>query len=274
MTTLPKVLITGCSTGIGRATALRLALSKRFTVYATARRPETLGPLAELGAITRPLDTTDDASMRAVVAEMGEVDVLINNAGYGEYGTVEELPLDALRRGFETNVVGPTRLCQLALPSMRARRAGRIVFVGSLGGKFTLPAAAGYHVTKYALESLADALRFEVADFGVHVTLLQPGMVRTEFGSTAIETLKRNSSAEGAYAHLNATVAAFYGMAFQPGTQIGVTAEHVAEAIERVVLADEPPTREVVTDDHTLVELRASQSDRAFDAILRQMHGL
>ncbi|NUP07878.1 MAG: SDR family NAD(P)-dependent oxidoreductase [Polyangiaceae bacterium] len=272
MTDRPVVLVTGCSTGIGRATALRLAASGRWTVYATARDASTLSPIAELGAVVRRLDTTDEASMRAVVEEAGRVHALVNNAGYGEYGVVEELPLDALRRGFETNVIGPTRLCQLVLPHMREAKSGRIVFVGSLGGKFTMPGAAAYHMTKYALESLVDALRFEVAPFGVRVTLVQPGLVRTAFGDTAVRTLASNSSEEGPYAPFTKFMAAFYQGAFATPT-MGVSAETVAEAIERALVAEEPPTREAVTDDKTLIDLRSQLDDLAFDAVLRKMHG-
>ncbi|WP_018353088.1 SDR family oxidoreductase [Longispora albida] len=270
MTSAPAVLITGCSTGIGHATAARLAASGRWQVWATARNPETLAGLAEAGAITRRLDTTDEASMTAVAEEIGEVHALVNNAGYGEYGPVEELPADSLRRCFETNVVGPTRLCQLVLPGMRARGEGRIVFVGSIGGMFTMPAAAGYHLTKYALESLADGLRFEVAPFGVHVSLIQPGLVRTEFGDTAVAAMKRNCDMDGPYADLTGGVAALFGAVFR-NPELGVSADDVAERIEAALLAGEPPTREVVADDRTLLDLRSSLDDRGFDAVLRQM---
>ncbi|HEY2703551.1 MAG TPA: SDR family NAD(P)-dependent oxidoreductase, partial [Candidatus Dormibacteraeota bacterium] len=155
------VLVTGCSSGIGHATAARLA-GRGWTVYATARRPETLAGLAAVGCRTLALDVTDEASMSAAVAtverEAGGVGALVNNAGYSQGGAIEELPLDELRRQFETNVFGLVRMAQLVLPGMRARRSGRIVNVGSMGGRLTFPGGGAYHATKYAVEALSDAL--------------------------------------------------------------------------------------------------------------------
>lgn len=191
--TTTAVLITGTSSGIGRATALRLAARPDLTVYATARRPETLAPLAGAGARTLALDVTDEESMAAAVktveAEHGSVGVLVNNAGYGAYGTVEETDLAEVRRQFETNVFGLARLTQLALPGMRAAGHGRIVNVGSMGGRLVFPVAGYYHASKYAVEALTDALRFEAAPFGIKVSLVEPGLIRTAFGGTAARTL-------------------------------------------------------------------------------------
>src|SRR6478752_5982301 len=182
------VLITGCSSGIGHATALRLAAAG-WTVYATARRPETLTELGEAGCRTLALDVTDEQSMQAAVAEVeraeGAVGVLINNAGYSQSGAIETVPLDAVRRQFETNVFGLVRLTQMVLPKMRAQRWGRIVNIGSMGGRLTFPGGGYYHATKHALEAISDALRFEVAGFGIDVILLEPGLITTEFGEAA-----------------------------------------------------------------------------------------
>ncbi|GIG60102.1 short-chain dehydrogenase/reductase [Longispora fulva] len=272
MTEKPAVLITGCSTGIGRATAERLTASGDWTVYATARDPETLRDLGAAGARVRRLDTTDDESMRAVVDEAGDsLFGLVNNAGYGEYGVVEELPVEALRRGFETNVVGTVRLCQLALPRMRAAGAGRIVIVGSVGGLFTFPAAAGYHLTKYALESLADALRYEVAPFGVGVTLIQPGLVRTEFGATALRTLAANGAADGPYTEVKSQVETMYRRAFTDPAA-GVGPETVAEAIEGALTGERAPSRDLVAAEGPyFVNLRRELGDDGFDGALRTM---
>src|SRR3984893_17896850 len=164
------VLITGCSSGIGRATASRLAGSG-WTVYASARRPETIADLRDAGCRTLALDVTDEESMRAAVdfveqAE-GAIGVLVNNAGYSQSGAIETVPLDAVRRQFETNVFGLVRLTQLVLAKMRDQRWGKIVNVGSMGGRLSFPGAGHYHATKHALEAIPDALRFESRGVGV-----------------------------------------------------------------------------------------------------------
>jgi NAD(P)-dependent dehydrogenase (short-subunit alcohol dehydrogenase family) len=184
------VLITGCSTGIGRATALRLAKAGH-TVYATARKVETMGDLGAAGCKLLALDVCDEASIRAGVAtverEQGAVGVLINNAGYGSEGPIEEVPMEEVRRQFETNVFGLTLLTKLVLPAMRKQRWGKIVNLSSMGGRMTLPGGGFYHATKYAVEAISDALRFEVQGFGIDVIVIEPGPIKTEFGDTAIK---------------------------------------------------------------------------------------
>ena len=184
------VLITGCSSGIGQAAARRLNRAGHV-VYASARRPETLAGLATEGCRTLPLDVTDEDSMVAAVGrveqEQGRLDVLVNNAGYGLYGPVEQLEPAELRRQFETNVFGLVRLCQLVLPGMRARRSGRIVNVSSMGGRTTLPGGGAYHGSKYAVEAISDVLRLEVRRFGIDVVLIEPGVVRTPWSEQALQ---------------------------------------------------------------------------------------
>ena len=182
------VLITGCSSGIGHATAEHLA-ARGWTVYASARRTESIADLAERGCKTLALDVTDEDSMRAAVAAVeeaeGAVGALVNNAGYSQSGAVETLPLDRLRAQFETNVFGLVRMCQLVLPGMRRQGWGRIVNVSSMGGRLTFPGGGAYHGTKHAVEALSDALRFEVRGFGVDVVVIEPGLITTRFGETA-----------------------------------------------------------------------------------------
>ena len=182
------VLITGCSSGIGHATAL-LLVRVGWTVYATARRLDTLSDLEAAGCKTLPLDVTDEASMsaavNAVIAAEGAVGVLINNAGYSQSGAVESVPLDQVRRQFETNVFGLIRMCQLVLPGMRDQHWGRIVNLSSMGGRLTFPGGGLYHGSKYAVEAISDALRFEVQGFGVEVIVIEPGLIVTNFGETA-----------------------------------------------------------------------------------------
>ena len=168
MTASRTALITGCSSGIGKATAERLA-RKGWTVYATARRPETLADLT--GCRHLALDVNDEVSMSsavdAVLAEAGSIDALVNNAGYSLSGAVETLDVDDIRREFETNVFGLVRLSQLVLPAMRDQGSGRIVNIGSMGGKLTFPGGGAYHASKYAVEAFSDAMRYEVSGFGV-----------------------------------------------------------------------------------------------------------
>jgi NAD(P)-dependent dehydrogenase (short-subunit alcohol dehydrogenase family) len=268
------VLITGCSTGIGHATAARLARRGR-TVYATARRPETLSDLAAMGCRTLALDVTDEASMGAAVArveeEAGGVEALVNNAGYSQGGPLEEVPLTEVRRQFETNVFGLLRMCQLVLPGMRRRRAGRIVNVGSMGGRLTFPGGGPYHATKYAVEALSDALRFEVAGFGIQVVLIEPGLIRTNFGATAVGTVDAVAGGEGPYAEFSAalTRATSHAYSGPMGRVLGAGPQTVAGVIERALGASRPRTRYVVTPSARLmIGLHSVLPDRAFDAVL------
>ncbi|MBE2320104.1 SDR family NAD(P)-dependent oxidoreductase [Solirubrobacter sp. CPCC 204708] len=261
---MASVLITGCSTGIGHATAARLARSGRWTVYASARRVETLAGLEALGCRVLALDVTDEASMAAAVdAVEGGVDVLVNNAGYSLSGALETLPMEEVRRQFETNVFGLLRLTQLVLPGMRERRSGTIVNLSSMGGKLTFPGGGAYHATKYAVEAISDALRVEVAPFGVRVIVIEPGLIRTEFSATASSGVRET----GPYAEFNAAVArstrdAYHG----PLGRLGGDAGTVAEAIEAALLKPKAPTRVLVTPSaRLLVGLRRVLPDRAWD---------
>ncbi len=275
------VLITGCSTGIGRATALRLVRSG-WTVYATARRPETLSELEAAGARTLALDVTDEASMDAAVAAVeqaeGAVGVLINNAGYSQSGAVETVPMESVRRQFETNVFGVLRLTQLVLPKMREQRWGRVVNIGSMGGRLTFPGGGHYHATKYALEALSDALRFELAGFGIGVVLVEPGLITTEFGEAAAGTMAAVSSGadggagDGPYTAFNASVGALTKGAYEgPMRHLGGGPEKVAKAIERAITSRRPPARVTVTPSaKMMIATRKLLTDRAWDAAMRR----
>ncbi|MGF1432010.1 oxidoreductase [Kitasatospora sp. LaBMicrA B282] len=267
------VLITGASSGIGQATAQRLTRRRELTVYATARRPAALTELAQAGARTLALDVTDEASMADAVERVeqahGSVGVLVNNAGYGAYGTVEETDLAEVRRQFETNLLGPARLTQLVLPGMRAAGRGRIVNVGSMGGRLVFPVGGYYHASKYALEALSDALRFEVAPFGIRVSLIEPGLIRTGFGGTAAGTLADSAVPTGPYAALNGTMAQLMAQGYR-NRLLAAPPEAVARVIEHAVLAGHPRTRYVVTPAaRLLVQVRRLAGARAFDALLR-----
>jgi NAD(P)-dependent dehydrogenase (short-subunit alcohol dehydrogenase family) len=184
MTTVPSVLITGCSTGIGRATAQLLA-ARGWHVFATARQLDSMADLAP-GAITPlVLDVTDEASCReaveSVLQQAGRIDALVNNAGYGHTGPLEEIPLEDVRAQFEVNTFAPLRLAQLVIPAMRAQGGGRIVNVSSVMGRVTIPFLGLYNASKFALEAMSDALRIELAPWGIRVILVEPGSVRTPF---------------------------------------------------------------------------------------------
>ena len=269
------VLVTGSSSGIGRATAGRF-VGAGWTVYATARRPEALADLAAAGAATLPLDVLDEDSMRfavdRVTAEQGGVDVLVNNAGYGLQAPVEEAPMDEVRRQFETNVFGLVRLTQLVLPGMRAAGSGCIVNLSSMGGRFTFPGGGFYHATKHAVESLSDALRLEVASFGVRVVVVEPGPVLTEFGTTALGTLAGSDSvASGPYADFRARLARAYADAYSGENRLLASSpERVAAVIVRAATARRPRPRYVVGPvARVLVTSRRVLPDRAFDALVR-----
>jgi NAD(P)-dependent dehydrogenase (short-subunit alcohol dehydrogenase family) len=270
------VLITGCSSGIGRATALRLA-GAGWTVYATARRPETLSELQAAGCRTLALDVTDEQSMQAVVAEIerteGAVGVLINNAGYSQSGAIETVPLEAVRRQFETNVFGLVRLTQLVLPKMRAQRWGKIVNVGSMGGRLSFPGGGHYHATKHALEAISDALRFELRGFGIDVILLEPGLITTEFGEAATASMADVELAgDDPYATFNTTVGAVTKGAYDgPMKLLGGGPDRVAKTIERALKRRNPPARITITPSAKLtLGLRRILPDRAWDAAMRR----
>jgi short-subunit dehydrogenase len=268
------VLITGCSTGIGRATAERLA-GKGFAVWASARRPEQIADLAARGCRTVALDVCDEASMQAAVATIeaqdGAIDVLVNNAGYGQEGAFETTPMTEVRRQFETNVFGLIRLTQLVLPGMRRQRAGRIVNLSSMGGKLTLPGGAYYHATKHAVEALSDALRFEIAGFGIDVVVVQPGPIRTAFGDTAIDAIRAAEKEAGDYAAFHESLAKAIRDAYDgPMGKLALGPEAVAAVIEQAITAPRPKTRYTVTAAaRMMMALRRWLPDRAFDAVLR-----
>ncbi|MCU1603290.1 MAG: short-chain dehydrogenase/reductase [Frankiales bacterium] len=199
---IKTAIVTGASAGIGEAAAVALS-SKGFRVYAVARRAEKMAHLADQGIVPVSADVTDDASLVAlvdrVVGETGRVDVLVNNAGYGSYGALEEVPMEEARRQFDVNVFGLARLTQLVLPHMRAQQAGRIINVSSVGGVIWEPLGAWYHATKFAVEGLSDSLRAELRPHGVDVVVIQPGAIKTEWAAISADNL-RAASSEPAYA--------------------------------------------------------------------------
>ena len=268
------VLITGCSTGIGRATALRLAAAGH-SVFATARRTESIADLAGAGCTVLACDVTDEASMCAAVAAVeksaGAVGALVNNAGYGSEGPVEEVPMAEVRRQFETNVFGLARMCQLVLPGMRRQGFGRIVNISSMGGRMTLPGGGFYHATKYAVEALSDALRFEVRGFGVGVVVIEPGAIKTEFGTTAIDKVEASAPSGSPYARFREVLKEQIRGAYEgPLGRFAGTPDDVAKVIQQAITAKRPRTRYLVTAGaRVFVTARRVLGDRGFDAMMR-----
>lgn len=274
------VLISGCSSGVGAATAQALARAGH-TVYATARKKETLDDLEAVGCHPLALDVTAEDSMiaavEAVEAEHGHVGTLVNNAGYGEYGPIEEADLERVRTMFETNVFGLARLTQLVLPAMRRARSGRIVNIGSMGGRITFPVGGFYHATKYAVEAISDALRVEVKPFGIDVILVEPGLVRTNFESRVSESLEVGAPPHGtdtAYADLLAAndkrTTSGYANDF-----LATGPEAVAAVIVKAIDSSRPRSRYVVTSAaKVMINLRRFGGDRVWDAAMRKQYGL
>jgi NAD(P)-dependent dehydrogenase (short-subunit alcohol dehydrogenase family) len=244
-------------------------------VYASARRPDTLEQLASAGCRTLALDVTDEDSMRAAVEAVqrahGAVGVLVNNAGYSQSGAVESVALADVRRQFETNVFGALRLAQLVLPGMRAQGWGKIVNLSSMGGRLTFPGGGLYHATKYALEALSDALRFEVRGFGVDVIIIEPGLIITRFGDTASASVAQAAGDDSPYGAFNRAVAQRTRRAYRgPMARLGGPPEAVAESIVAARTASRPRARYPVTASaRVLLGLRRLLPDRAWDASMR-----
>ncbi len=268
------VLVTGCSSGIGRAAALALARAG-FPVWASARNAGGLGELERAGCRVLELDVTDEqsraAAVRQVEAAHGAVGVLVNNAGHGGGGPVEEVPLDLVRETFETNVFAVIRMCQLVLPGMRTRRRGLIVNIGSAAGLVTPPTGCPYAMTKYAIESLCDALRPEVAPFGIRVALVQPGAVRTRFMANS-EPHQPEDDGNSPYAAYKANVAKMAARAHREGAPGVLGADDVAAVILKAVTAPRAKARYKAGSQARLAPVaRRLLGDRGWDAFMRRL---
>ena len=267
-------LVTGASSGIGESTALKLK-QLGYIVYGAARRVDRMQTLTKAKIHVLPLDVTDDASMQAGIAEIigksGRIDVLVNNAGYGSYGAVEEVPISEARAQFDVNVFGAIRLIQLALPYMRAQGSGTIVNITSMGGKIHTPLGGWYHGTKFALEALSDCLRLELKPFGIDVVIIEPGGIKTEWAGIAAEKLRATSS-NGAYAaQAKAVWASMVGEANRKRMS---PPQVIADTIATAVTARRPKTRYAAGfGAKPLIFMRGLLSDRAFDGLMRMALG-
>lgn len=260
-----RVLVTGCSSGIGRATVKALA-GRGHIVLASARNPDTLDDLPAAQRLT--LDVLDPASIASVVAAVGRVDALVNNAAWSVSGPVEKVPLDAVRRMFETNIFGPARLIQALAPAMRERGSGAIVNVSSLAGRVVPPLGGFYSASKFALEALSEALHFELSRFNVRVAIVEPGFVDTPFRAKA----GRYGTDDAPYDEL---AKQWQGSddKLVGGQRPGP--EPVAEAIADAVEGRDNRLRWVIGSDSELVlGARAAMDDAAFEAAMRKMLNL
>jgi NAD(P)-dependent dehydrogenase (short-subunit alcohol dehydrogenase family) len=268
------VLVTGCSSGIGHATALALVRAG-FPVWASARRADRLRELEQAGCRVIDLDVTDEqsriAAVRSVEAEHGAVGVLVNNAGHGGGGPAEEVPLGLVREVFETNVFGLLRMCQLVLPGMRAQRSGVIVNLGSAAGLVTPPTGCPYAMSKYALESLCDALRLEVAPFGIRVALVEPGAVRTRFLANS-ELHRPEAAGDGPYEAFKVNVEKMTARAHRDGARGVLAPDDVADVILKAITARHPRARYKVGSQARLAPVaRRILGDRGWDAFMRRV---
>ncbi len=266
----PVALVTGASSGMGKAIARRL-IADGYLVYVAARSVEKMMDLAKLGAIPLKMDISRDddivAAVQAIVQKSGGVDVLVNNAGYGLYGPVEEIPLDEARYQFEVNVFGPARLTQLLLPAMRERRSGTIVNITSMGGKIYTVLGAWYHATKHALEGWSDSLRLEAEPFGIRVVVVEPGLIETGFGDAASKGLVERSGT-GPYAKVAQSVAASMDRSYGRGR--GTDPKVIADVVGDAVKSSRPKTRYAAGKyARLMIGVRKWLGDRAFDRLIK-----
>ncbi|MEV4357801.1 oxidoreductase [Nonomuraea sp. NPDC004186] len=268
-------LVTGASSGIGEATALKLH-EAGYTVYGAARRVQRMQHLAESGIRLLAMDVTVDSSMQdgveKIIAATGRIDVLVNNAGYGSYGALEDVPMDEARDQFEVNVFGAARLTQLVLPHMRAQRSGTIVNITSMGGKIYTSLGAWYHATKFALEAISDCLRMEVKPFGIDVVVVEPGGVKSEWGGIAAQKV-RAVSGTGPYAPQGNAVADSLSSEANEGRLSAP--ELIAKTIVKAVKARRPRTRYAVGfAAKPMIFLHGVLPNRTFDAFMRRVTGV
>lgn len=266
------VLITGASSGIGYDTAIELK-EKGFIVYGAARRLDRLNKLKEKDINIIELDVTKEESMSSCVSTIiereGKIDILINNAGYGSYGAIENVTMEEARKQIEVNIFGLARMTQLVLPNMRKNKFGKIVNISSMGGKMYTPFGGWYHATKFAVEGFSDCLRMEVEPFGIDVIIVEPGGIKTEWGIIAAENLK-NSSLGGAYENTALDVSNHMRQLYS-GEKL-TSPKVIAKTICKAVTANKPKTRYLVGyGAKPAVFLRRILSDRMFDKIIKKL---
>lgn len=265
-------LITGASSGIGYETALELK-DKGFVVYGAARRVDKLNVLKEKGIEVIALDVTDEGSMKNCVSKIlekeGRIDVLVNNAGYGSFGAIEDVSMEEARKQIEVNIFGLSRMTQLVLPSMRKNKFGKIVNISSMGGKMHTPFGGWYHATKFAVEGFSDCLRMEVKPFGIDVIIVEPGGIKTDWGTIAADNLEK--SAKGGVYEQMANDAAKNLRELYTGNKL-TDAKVIGKTIAVAVTTRKPKTRYLVGyGAKTGVIARRILSDRMFDKLIKKL---
>ena len=265
------VLITGCSSGIGRATA-QYFNDDGWTVYATSRETDDLADLAEAGCHTAALDVREAADIDRVVDRIvdeqnGRIDCLVNNAGYGQYGAVEDIPADKLHRQFDVNVYGPHRLVRAVLPHMRDREDGTIINISSVAGRVVTPGGGVYSASKFALEAMSDALRTEADGFGVDVVVIKPSPVETEFSERVHEELNEGTERRPVYDWVYELVEDGAYVAGQ--SPLAVSPDEVAQVIHDAAEVDDPDPRYAVGRGAKLMLYSRFLPDRFRDAPYR-----
>lgn len=268
-----SILITGASSGIGRATA-RLFADNGWNVIATMRNPGDAGDLADReNVLVAQLDVTQPETIALAVEQavtrFGQIDVLLNNAGYGAYGPLEAFPMERIRRQFDTNVTGLLAVTQAVLPHFRANRAGTIINISSIGGQMTFPLGTLYHGTKFAVEGLSEALHYELSGFGVKVKIVQPGMINTDFGGRSFEFVVDETMPEymPTVAAMQAAMGSFAGNASEPELVADVIWQAATDGTDRL-------RYRAGADAEALLDARKSQSDEDFIGGLKSTMGL
>ena len=267
-------LITGASSGMGKSTA-RILHSQGYIVYGAARRTDEMNDLQALGMGVVSLDLMNDTSIaeavNTILEKEGRIDILINNAGYGSYGAVEDVSIDEARRQFEVNLFGMARLTQLVLPGMRKQKHGRIVNISSMGGKIYTPLGAWYHASKHALEGWSDCLRLELKEFGIDVVVVEPGGIKTPWGQISAENLLKTSGT-GAYAAFAGKVAANLKKMYA-GNQL-TDVEVIAQTIAKAATEKNQKTRYVKGYmAKTGITIRKWFGDKVYDKVVMSQIG-
>ncbi|MFH0733344.1 MAG: oxidoreductase [bacterium] len=260
-------LVTGASSGIGKDTA-RLLQQNGYIVYGTARRIDKMEDLKSTGIKILKMDVTDDTAMvngvQQIITDEGRLDVLVNNAGYGSYGALEDVPISEAKYQFDVNVFGLARLSQLVIPHMRKQKSGKIINISSIGGKISEPHGAWYHSTKFAVEGLSDCLRQELKQFGLDVVVIEPGVILTEWNSIARDNLQKVSG-NTVYKNLVQKHIKMFEKVDKTASKPIV----IAKAIVKAALALKPETRYVAGKGAgTILFLRKILSDKLFDKVM------
>ena len=270
MNTQKVALVTGASSGIGKAIAKQL-IDDGLVVYVAARRVEKMQDLESLGAVVLKMDITQEKDVKNVVEKIAKdhngVDVLINNAGYGMYGAMEDTTIEDARKQFEVNLFGLANLTKSVLPEMRAKKSGKIINISSMGGKIYTPLGAWYHATKHALEGWSDCLRLELSPFNINVVIVEPGVIKTEFGDVMLAPMIERSG-NSAYGEIAKKLEQRMKESYEQG--FASDPEVIAKVVSQAVKAKKPKTRYAAGQfAKPLMFLRKWLSDRAFDTIIR-----